>query len=179
VRAVVLHGRFQDPSWINEHVVRRLGIDTIEYVTPSAGGDGSWYPAKFMSPFADNEPAFSQALAQLAKLSDSSTVLIGFSQGACLACEHVYRRGARALIAFTGGLLGPAGTTWSDPTRLQLPMLISGALADPWVPAERMNATADAFERRGARVTRQFHGGDRHEVTDSEISAARALLAAL
>ena len=41
--------------------------------------------------------------------------LIGYSQGACLACEYVYRNPGpwAGLIAFTGGLVGPAGTTWA------------------------------------------------------------------
>ena len=182
VVAILLHGRTQDPATMNDHVVRRLALDDIAYVAPAAA-DHSWYPAKFMSPFADNEPQLSAALDQIAKLSDSSTVVIGFSQGACLACEHVYRRRARppaALIAFTGGLVGPPQTEWSDGASLAgMPVVLSGSLNDPFVPESRMRETAAVFARLGAHVTPHFYDGANHEVSDAEITIARDLLAAL
>lgn len=182
VIALLLHGRDQDPAVMDEHVVRRLALPTVAYVAPAAA-ERSWYPAGFMAPIADNEPRLSQALERVARIADELAaphVVIGFSQGACLACEHVYRRGARALIAFTGGLIGPPGTTWRSGDELAgMPVLISGSEANPWVPAERMRETADAFARLGARVSTRFHPGDAHAVGDAEIAAARALLVEL
>ena len=179
--AIVLHGRNQDPAFMAEHVIARLALPELAYVVPAAP-DRSWYPAGFMAPLADNEPNLSQSLARIAALADELArphVVIGFSQGACLACEHVYkRRGAtRALIAFTGGLIGPPGTTWRLGDELAgMPALVSGGLADPWVPAERMRATAATFVGLGARVATKFFDGDDHAVRDPEIAAARSLL---
>jgi phospholipase/carboxylesterase len=182
VIALLLHGRNQDPAFMDEHVVRRLALPNIAYVAPAAA-ERSWYPAGFMAPIADNEPRLSQALERVARIADELAapyVVIGFSQGACLACEHVYRRGARALIAFTGGLIGPPGTTWRSGNELAgMPVLISGGDADAWVPIGRMRETAEAFARLGARVATHFYPGGEHEVRDTELAAARALLAEL
>lgn len=180
VVALVLHGRNQDPDTMAEQVVRRLALESVAYMMPAAA-DHSWYPAGFMAPTADNEPRLSFALERVRLLADAISrphVLIGFSQGACLACEHIYRhRGqARALVAFTGGLIGPPGTTWQRGDLAGLTAMVSGSLADPWVPIDRMRETADVFERLGAHVITGFHAGDRHAVTDAEIAAARALL---
>jgi phospholipase/carboxylesterase len=182
VIALLLHGRNQDPAFMDEHVVRRLALPHVAYVAPAAP-ERSWYPAGFMAPIADNEPRLSQALERVARLADelaAPLVVIGFSQGACLACEHVYRRGARALIAFTGGLIGPSGTTWRDSGELAgMPVLISGSDADAWVPVGRMRETGEVFTRLGARVATQFYPGSDHAVSDGELAAARALLAEL
>ena len=107
--------------------------------------------------------------------------LIGFSQGAVLACEYVRRHPARwgALIAFTGGLPGPVGTTWSDRAALDAtPVLLSAGDEDALVPWSRVEETAAAFTRMGAAVTlRRYPGGD-HVVDDDEIREARTILAA-
>jgi phospholipase/carboxylesterase len=182
--AILLHGRTQDPHQMNDHIVRRLALDDLAYVAPAAEGR-TWYPKGFLEPFADNEPRLSFALERLGQLCDEypRAVMIGFSQGACLASEYVYRsrtRPPRALIAFTGGLLGPPRTTWDETPSLRIPIMISGSVSDPFVPLFRMRESAAAFAKLGAEVTTQFHeAGARHEVSDAEIQTARALLAAL
>lgn len=143
------------------------------------------------------------ALERLTALSDqltaqgwplSTQVLMGFSQGACLVCEHVYRRRRRvaALVAFTGGLIGPPGQRWRGGAQtadgdgdgdadvyLDMPVLIGGSDVDPWVPATRMRETAEVFRRLGARVTMELVPGTGHVVGDQQIAAARALLEGL
>jgi phospholipase/carboxylesterase len=159
VVAILLHGRNHDPAVMDDTVVRRLALDRVAYVAPAAA-DRSWYPAGFMAPSADNEPALSFALERVARLVDelaTPVAMIGFSQGACLACEHVYRRRdhgrVRALVAFTGGLIGSSGTVWRGGNGLaDVPVFIAGSLADPWVPASRMRETVEVFARLGARV---------------------------
>ncbi len=188
VLAVVLHGRNQDPAWMEEHVVRPLGLAEIAYCTPAAS-DRSWYPTTFLAPFGDNEPRLTEALDRVGLLVDELTamakpvVVIGFSQGACLACELVYRRRAHppaALVAFTGGLIGPRGTRWLATPTLDLPVLITGSETDPFVPLDRMRESAVAFTALGARVTELFHpAGDKHEISEPELAAARALLSAV
>jgi phospholipase/carboxylesterase len=183
VVAIVLHGRNHDPSMMDDMVVRRLALDRVAYVAPAAA-DRSWYPAGFMAPSADNEPALSFAFERVSRLVEELAMpvaLIGFSQGACLACAHVYRRrdrrGVCALVAFTGGLIGPPGTRWCAGDELaDVPVLIAGSLQDPWVPASRMRETADVFAGLGARVATRFYDGTDHVVSDVEIAAARELL---
>ncbi len=92
----------------------------LAYFAPQAAGN-SWYPYSFLAPIEQNEPALTSALHRVEELvADISRagmgreriVIAGFSQGACLASEFVARHAARygALIAFSGGLIGPPGT---------------------------------------------------------------------
>ena len=188
--AILLHGRGQAPAYMEEHVVRRIDLPDVAYVAPAAAGN-TWYPAGFMAPLADNEPQLGYALERVNALSDdlaargiprASQVIIGFSQGACLACEHLYRRQERvaALIAFTGGLIGPSGTTWSTPSEIYtgMPVLLGGGSADAWVPADRMLETAAVFRRLGADVSTELFPTLAHEIADDQIDAARAILLA-
>ena len=76
-----------------------------------------------MAPIATNEPGLSSALGVLASLlarieaagiPRSRVVLLGFSQGACLAAEFAVRRASRfgGVVVFSGGVIGAPGTRW-------------------------------------------------------------------
>ena len=189
VVVILVHGRGQSPEEIEEHVARRIDLGDVAYVAPAAA-DRTWYPVRFMAPALENEPHLTFAVERLAALSDelaatgrpvAAQVLMGFSQGACLACELVYRRRRRfaALCAFTGGLPGPPGTRWDaavDENVRDMPVLLGGSDDDPWVPASRMRETADLYTRLGARVTLNLYAGTEHTVRDEQIADARALL---
>jgi phospholipase/carboxylesterase len=196
----------QSPGDLYQDLVRRIDrpdvspdvrLDVpldVAYVAPEAA-DRIWYPGRFMAPIDENEPRLTFALQRLAALSDDlaargwphdAQVLMGFSQGACLACEHVYRQRRRfgALVAFTGGLIGPPGLRWEvqdgQPGFCRgMPVLLGGSDDDPWVPASRMKETADVYRRLGARVDIRFFPGTGHMIHDAQVAAARALLAAL
>src|SRR5712691_2683304 len=65
------------------------------YLAPQAAGY-TWYPNSFLAPIASNEPGLSSGLAVIASLlaklaeagiSPERTILLGFSQGACLSLE--------------------------------------------------------------------------------------------
>src|SRR5690349_19384267 len=65
------------------------------YIAPQAAGD-TWYPYSFMYPIEKNEPWLSSALQAVrdalalieqAGIAPERTILLGFSQGACLALE--------------------------------------------------------------------------------------------
>jgi phospholipase/carboxylesterase len=190
---ILIHGRGQDPQDLEDMIVARIGLPEVAYLAPPAA-DGTWYPLGFMMPIEQNQPRLDFALARLAALSDalaaggtppSAQAIVGFSQGACLGCEFVYRnRGRRrfaALCAFTGGLIGPPGTEWEmvgDAFR-DMPVLLGGASADPFVPAARMLETAAVFRGLGARVDATIHPSAVHEITDDQIVRARVILTEL
>ena len=192
-RAVVilLHGRGQSPAEMEQQIVRRIDLPDVAYVAPAAA-DQTWYPAGFMAPREQNEPRLTFALERLAALSDeltdrgtppSAQVIIGFSQGACLGCEYVYRRQQRlaALCGFTGGLIGPPGSAWTLETEAfrDMPVLLGGSSDDPWVPAARMLETAALFRRLGARVEAPIYPAMGHVVAGEQIARARAILTEL
>jgi predicted esterase len=145
-------------------------------------------------PIEENEPRLGFALDRLAALSDEllakgypreRQALVGFSQGACVASEYVFRRKERygALVAFTGGLVGPPGTQWTAQAETNafrdMPVLLGGSDVDPWVPASRMLETAEVFRRLGARVKETLYPGMGHEICDEQIADARAILGGL
>ena len=104
-------------------IAARLAIPHVRWVAPAAEGR-QWYPHRFMGPRPPNEPALSEAVAlcdrALAEATDDGripargSVVLGFSQGACLASEFVLRHPerCRTLVMLTGGLIGPDDTPW-------------------------------------------------------------------
>jgi predicted esterase len=109
-------------------------------------------------------------------------VLLGFSQGACLACTAAQRRPDRygGIVVFSGGLIGPPGTTWSEPGSFRsAPAFFGCSDRDAHVPEPRVRESAAVFERMGARVTTRIYPGMGHLVNEDEVGFARELLAGL
>src|SRR4051794_10376112 len=91
---VMVHGRGATAESILElrHELRR---PDLACAAPQAAGY-SWYPYSFLAPMEKNEPGLSSGLARLgevlaeleaAGIPPERTVLLGFSQGACLTLE--------------------------------------------------------------------------------------------
>ncbi|MCU1785209.1 dienelactone hydrolase family protein [Pseudomonas sp. 13B_2.1_Bac1] len=189
VVAILIHGRTQSPADMFA-IAQRLGTPDLACVAVEAAGN-SWYPDKFMAPLASNQPFLDFALERIELLvvqleecgiARSQIVLIGFSQGACLACEYLYRHPARwgGLIAYTGGLIGPEGTSWLTPGILWgTPVFLGNSDEDVWVPLSRTVETVRVFERMGADVQLAVYPGMGHLVNDEEISLGRALVQSL
>ena len=186
---IMVHGRNAGPANILD-LVPRLARPGLTYLAPAAPGR-TWYPYSFMAPIEQNEPSLSAALGILAAaieqveqagVSRSRTVLLGFSQGACLASEFAVRHAGRygGVIAFTGGLIGPPGTQWHFPGDFGgTPVFLGSGDPDAHVPAERVAESAEVFTRMGASVTRRIYPGMGHLVSDDEIAMAQAILDAV
>ncbi|MFD1561682.1 alpha/beta hydrolase [Paraburkholderia silviterrae] len=185
---ILVHGRGQSPEWMHDAVVGRFGRGDLVWHAPAAAGQ-SWYPQRFIAPLDDNEPDLSHALAGLDTLSSAlceqgfpyeSQVLMGFSQGACLCSEFVWRARRRygALVAFTGGLIGPPGMRRDSGHHAfeDMPVLLSSWDDDPHVPAQSVRETAQHFADAGAHVTLKIDAGIEHGIRDAEIGYARTLL---
>jgi phospholipase/carboxylesterase len=146
-----------------------------------------------MKPLDVNEPFLSSALDECERAVDEASeqgrlpsariIIIGFSQGACLAAEYLLRHPGRcgALVMFTGGLIGPPGTPWrlapSATTLGGLPVLLTGSDVDEWVPEARVRETANVLTALGADVRCRIYAGRAHIVSDEEIAEARELIA--
>ena len=158
---ILLHGRGSSAEDILG-LAAEMYDDRVAYLAPEAAGH-RWYPYSFMAPIAENEPWLSSALAKVAatvqlaldaKVAREHIVICGFSQGACLATEFVARHPARygAMIAFTGGLIGPADADLRHPGDLAgMPALFSSGDPDPHVPWSRVLASAEQFIAMGAK----------------------------
>ena len=193
---VMLHGRGGSAA----DVIRlgaALGLADrgLACLAPEADG-GSWYPRSFMAPRSENEPDLSRSLAVVAgatrlaadALGHERVVLMGFSQGACLACEHVARHedvaaaGVSRLVALTGGLIGETlgEPAYPNGSLEGLEVLLSTGDPDPHVPVSRVRETRDHLLDRGASVELAVEAGRPHTVTQAEVERLReAALAAL
>ncbi len=183
---VMLHGRGAGPENILD-LVPRLDRPQFEYVAPAAPSR-TWYPFSFMAEIEKNEPFLSDALATVGRavaeaeargVRREHIVLLGFSQGACLATEFMIRNASRfgGLIAFSGGAIGPAGTTWNESGGFDgTPMFFGCSDIDAHVPEVRVRESAAVCERLGAVVTTRIYPGMGHLVNDDEIEQAKAIL---
>ena len=184
--AIMMHGRGRTTDDIFE-LATRIGDSEFTYLAPTAK-DSTWYPYSFMEPIEKNEPFLSSALAIYDSLirslvekgiSKERIVLLGFSQGACLTAEYVVRHAERygAVVLFTGGLIGPAGSSWTYPGSLQgTPLFLGTSDVDDFVPLERVQESAAIFRQMGAQVIERVYPGMEHIVNDDEIAIARAML---
>lgn len=183
---IMVHGRGAGPRNILE-LAPLLDRPGYAYLAPAAA-NGSWYPYGFMTETVRNEPYLSSALQRLrdlvgdveaAGIDPARVVLLGFSQGACLATEFAVRHAHRygGVIAFSGGLIGPPGTNWTSPGWFDdTPVFLGCSDVDPHIPKARVEETAAVFTRMGADVTTRIYPGMGHEVTEDELVHARAIL---
>lgn len=183
---ILIHGRTQGPADMFA-IAERIDLADVPYIAVEAAGN-SWYPDKFMAPLESNQPHLDFALERLEALvvelegrgiPRESIVLLGFSQGACLACEYLYRHPQRwgGLIAYTGGLIGPQGMSWLTPPNLAgTPVLLGNSDIDTWVPLKRTEETAHVLTRMGAEVSLKVYPGMEHLVNDDEIALGRLIL---
>ncbi len=148
----------------------------------------TWYPLSFLAPRHQNEPFLSDSLKQVEEALASATstglkprqvVFCGFSQGACLATEFVARHPQRygALLAFTGGLIGPMEEPISLTGDLAgTPVLLSSGDPDPHVPWKRVEQSCELLSGIGAKVVLQRYPGRPHTVLPVEVEAGKELL---
>lgn len=181
---ILLHGRGGRAADILGLAPAIAGED-MAVLAPQAAGQ-TWYPQSFRAPLAANQPHLDSALGLTGRLiaellgrgvPSQRLAIAGFSQGACLACETVSRHAMHygAVVAFTGGLIGPDGTPWQSESLAGTQIFLGSADVDPHVPPERVRATAENFTGRGAMVDLRIYPGLGHSINDDEIARARAL----
>jgi predicted esterase len=183
---IMVHGRNAAPRNILD-VARVLDRPALTHLAPAAAG-GAWYPFSFMAETERNEPGLSSALSMLEGLVERVVahgigrrhiILLGFSQGACLAGEFAVRNATRfgGVVMYSGGLIGPPGTTWEyDGAFDGAPVFLGCSDIDDHVPLERVKESAAVFERMGAAVDRRIYPGMGHLVNKDEILAVQQLI---
>jgi predicted esterase len=185
--AILLPGREQTADFALD-IAGRLDLPALNCAAVAADAN-SWYPGSFLDPIERNQPSLDHSLERIETLVVEAVrrgvpreriALLGFSQGACVACEYVYRHPARwgALIALTGGLFGPAGQQWVSEGRnlADTPVLVTNSDIDPFIPLSRTRETGEVFRQMGAQVSEQVYQGREHEVSAAEIAVSRGML---
>ena len=188
---ILVHGRGA-PAEDILGLGRELGRSDLAYLAPQATGY-TWYPNSFLAPFESNEPGLSSGLALLGHLlarleaegiPAERTVLLGFSQGACLALEFAARNARRyaGVVGLSGGLIGPPGTpreySGTPGSFAGTPVFLGCSDRDPHVPLARVKETTEVLTKMGAQVTERIYPAMGHTVNEDELEHVRALLAA-
>jgi predicted esterase len=183
---VMIHGRGASAESILS-LYDELKLDGLAAIAPQAVGN-TWYPQSFLAPLAANQPYLDSALKRIESLvtdlisrgfSSDKVALLGFSQGACLVSEFAARhpRHYGAVIALTGGLIGPPGTPRNYPGDLAgTPVFLGSGDPDPHVPFERVQETETALSKMGAKVEVRRYAGMPHTINEDELEACRVLL---
>lgn len=198
VAVVLIHGRGASAQGIltlADHFER----PDAAYLAPQAAGN-TWYPYSFLAPLARNESWLGSALRAVgdvfrriekAGISAERTLLLGFSQGACLALEYAARHPRRygGLVGLSGGLIGngelpgavpPDDKTFDYDGSLDgTPVFLGCSDVDAHIPVQRVHRTAAVLRTLGGDVTDRIYPGMGHTINEDEIGFVRRLVAGL
>lgn len=183
---ILIHGRGASAESIMS-IYDELDLDQLAAIAPQAAGH-TWYPHSFMARIESNQPYLDSALRRIETLvidllsrgvPSERIALLGFSQGACLTSEFVARHPRKygAVMALTGGLIGPPGTPRAYKGSLDgTPVFLGTSDPDPHVPFERVTETQAVLSGLGAKVELRRYPGMPHTINQDELDACRALL---
>jgi phospholipase/carboxylesterase len=184
---ILIHGRGATAESILT-LATELDQDDFAYLAPQAA-QNTWYPHSFMAPIPSNQPGIDSGLSRLGELIErivaagiphERIMLLGFSQGACLATEFVVRHARRygGVVGLSGGLIGPPGTTWDYEGSLDETAVFLGCSdIDFHIPKERVEETAVVMKQMGGSVTMRLYPGMGHTVNQDEIDFVRQMMA--
>lgn len=183
---ILVHGRGATAQSILQ-LANEVGTEGVAFLAPQAKRN-TWYPNSFLAPLEDNEPGLSSGLSAIdsvlervesAGIDREQTLLLGFSQGACLASEFVARHPARygGLVALSGGLIGPPDTDFEYQGSLDgTPVFVGCSDDDPHIPLERVHVTSDTLAAMDADVTERIYEGMGHGVNEEELDHVRTMV---
>lgn len=183
---IAIHGRGASAQSILE-LAAAFDQPDWGYFAPQAS-NFTWYPYSFLAPIENNEPGLSsglQAIDDIVKhinaqgVATEHIMLMGFSQGACLAAEYVARHAQRfaGLAVLSGGVIGPDGTPRNYAGSLEnTPVFIGCSDVDAHIPLARVHETTQVLKKLGGNVDERIYPGMPHTVNDDEINAVKALM---
>jgi predicted esterase len=186
---VMIHGRGATAESILS-LADELAHPDFAYLAPQAAGN-TWYPQRFLAPIASNEPYLSSGLAVISDVLDrlseagippERTILLGFSQGACLALEFAARHARRygGVVGLSGGLIGPDGTPRDYPGSLAgTPVFLGCSDIDFHIPKERVMHTQEVLRGLGAEVTARLYPNMGHTINQDELDAVTDLMVSI
>ena len=159
----------------------------VAFQAPQANGF-TWYPYSFMAPKEKNQPGLNSGLQAIYDLVEKAAsegiekkniIILGFSQGACLASEFVARHPDfyGGLIALSGGLIGDRVSKENYSGDLnKTPVFLGCSDIDPHIPKERVNESEEILTNLGARVTKKLYPRMGHLVNEDEITEINKMI---
>ena len=186
---VMVHGRGGGVESILP-LANHFKTQGFAYLVPVAA-DRTWYPNRFLVPREQNEPHLSSALLKVGDVLDEikaagipieKTILLGFSQGACLALEYAARNPQKfgAVVALSGGLIGADDELNGYVGSLNgTPVFLGCSDVDFHIPEARVHESAEIMQSLGGEVDVRIYPGMEHTINLDEIKAVDALMANL
>jgi phospholipase/carboxylesterase len=176
---IMIHGRGATAQSILE-LANYFDQKNIAYIAPQALNN-IWYPYSFLTPEENNEPHLSSALNTISDIvrflvhggiPADKIMLLGFSQGACLALEWTARQGESisAVFGLSGGLIGStiAPEKYRGPLS-HTKVFLGCSDVDFHIPKERVIDSAAMFRTLNAEVTMNLYEKMGHTVNQDEI----------
>ena len=160
----------------------------FHYRAPQAHNH-TWYPNSFLQPKENNQPGLSSGLQQIHNLLEEihsggipseKIIILGFSQGACLATEYAARHPHKlgGVVGLSGGLIGPEiDSSLYSGSMEQTPIFLGCSNIDPHIPKERVDETEAVFKDLDADVTKSIYPAMPHTVNEDEINTVRKMMA--
>ncbi|KZN26458.1 phospholipase [Haladaptatus sp. R4] len=186
---VLVHGRGATAQSIVQ-MADEFHQHGVAYLAPQAARN-TWYPNAFTAPVEANEPGRTSGLqaiddavaeATAAGIPIERVMVLGFSQGACLASEYVARnpRQYGGLAVLSGGLIGDTVDQGDYEGDLEgTPVFLGCSDVDPHIPEERVHESATIFEQRDGDVTKRLYEGMGHGIDQDEIDHVSGMVASL
>ncbi|HCT58474.1 MAG TPA: phospholipase [Gemmatimonas aurantiaca] len=191
---ILVHGRGGTAEGMVP-VARAARATDAALIAPRAK-DNSWYPYRFLAPQEENQPWLDSALASVehavlmaaaAGIPATRTILVGFSQGACLSLEyaaHAAQQGrvpVAGVVALAGALIGdPALDRVADPASANVladaRVILACGDADPHIPEALVRRSAEYFAALGAQTDLRIYPGVGHDIVGDQIEALRTLV---
>lgn len=159
----------------------------MAFVAPEAAGN-SWWPQRFVAPLHSNQPHIDSAMRMAAALLTSTgipaarTLLLGFSQGACLAAEFAVRHPQRyGGVAVLSGAVIENGDLPRDYAGdlAATPVYLGCSDTDFHIPKARVERSAEIFRGLNASVTLELFPNFDHAINAQELRAVQAMIASL
>lgn len=186
---LMLHGRGATAEDVLSlsHEFDRPGF---AYLAPQAAG-GTWYPNRFMVPTEANEPWLSSALESVGQVYSRTVsagippqriMLLGFSQGACLALEFAARNARRygGIVGLSGALIGPEDMRRDySGTLAGTPIFLGCSDVDFHIPRQRVDHAAEVLQALGGEVTKRLYPNMDHTINQDEIDFVRGMMQTL
>lgn len=177
---IMIHGRGATAESILS-LSSHLNLTDYAILAPQANGN-SWYPFGFMASDEGNRISLEKSLGILkdvwdeigkAGIAPDKTVILGFSQGACLSLEFAARNAQKmgGVVAFTGGLIGEklSPETYSGDFQ-GTPIFLGSSERDFHVPAKRITDSAELLRKMGAEVEVELFDDPDHTIREEEIN---------
>lgn len=185
---IMIHGRGAGAGGMVPYT-HHFDAEDFAYLIPNAA-DWTWYPERFLASREKNEPKLSSALAMIDSLLGEvqetgipaeKTMLLGFSQGACLALEYAARHPQKfgGVVAWSGGLIGADDElTGYTGSLMGTPVFIGCSDVDFHIPLERVHHSAEILKGLGAELDVRIYPRMGHVVNMDEVKAVNAMMKA-